>query len=75
MESAVSKTMQTGGSGVKAEPRKMHASKSEVQADMRSTCRARARMQEGRKRKRGEKKKERKEKTVRAWISRRPCQG
>ena len=69
MESAVSKTMQTGGSGVKAEPRKMHASKSEVQADMRSTCRARARMQEGGKRERGEKKKGRKEKTERAWIS------
>ena len=27
MESAVSETMQTGGSGVKAEPGKMHASK------------------------------------------------
>ena len=61
MESTVSKTMQTGGSGVKAEPRKMHASKSEVQADMRSTCRARARMQEGREReKEGKRRKEEK---------------
>ena len=60
MESTVSETMQTGGSGVKAEPGKMHASKSEVHADMRSTCRARARMQEVRKRARGERRKEEK---------------
>ena len=59
MEGAVSETMQTGGSGVKAEPGKMHASKSEVQADMRSTCRARACKQEGRKREReGKRRKE-----------------
>ena len=75
MEGAVSETMQAGGSGVKAEPGKMHASKSEVHTDRRSTCRARARMQEVRKRARGEKKKGRKEKTERAWISRHPCQG
>ena len=52
-----------------------NACKSEVQASMRSTCRARARMQEGRTRKRGEKKKEGEEKTERPWISSQPRQG
>ena len=74
MISAGSRAMQGGASGVKAEPRERWASVRCKQA-----CGARAEQgqacKKGGKERGGEGKKEGKEKTERAWISRRPCQG
>ena len=73
MESTGSKTLQRWGSGVKAEPKKMHAKRGASRhAEHMQSKGTHARRGE---RKRREKKKEGKEKTERAWISRRPCQG
>ena len=51
-EDAPGTVMQGGGNGVRAEPEK-NACKRKVQAGMRRICTARARMQEGRKRREG----------------------